>query len=136
MRFLPWRVYKLVTPSEARKHPRVPTYRRLCLPLLWLLPLLWCAGCSHLAQDSWTGRDKAQHFVGSALLAVAGSAIAEHQSASPARSRNIGFGLAITFGALKEAWDSRPNGTGWSWKDFTWDVAGAAAGYSLYALSN
>lgn len=81
--------------------------RRLSLPALWLLPLLGCTGCSHLAQGSWTGRDKAQHFVGSALLAVAGSAIAEHQSASPARSRNIGFGLAISFGALKEAWDSR-----------------------------
>lgn len=77
--------------------------RRLSLPVLWLLPLLWCTGCSHLAQDNWTGRDKTQHFVGSALLAVAGSAIAEHQSASPAHSRNIGFELSITFGALKEA---------------------------------
>ncbi len=100
-----------------------------------LLPLLGCSACAHVAQDNWTGRDKTAHFVTSAALAMAGSAVAEHQNASPARSRNIGFAFSISLGAAKEAFDSRAAGTGWSWKDFAWDVAGAATGYQLYYLS-
>jgi len=29
----------------------------------------------------------------------------------------------------------RPTGSGWSWKDFTWDAAGAASGIALWNLS-
>lgn len=101
-----------------------------------VLPLLFCSACAHMAQDSWTGRDKAEHFASSVALAYAGSAVAAHQNASPARSRNIGFAFAISLGALKETFDSRAAGSGWSWKDFAWDVAGASTGYSLYYLSN
>lgn len=57
-------------------------------------------------------------------------------------SRNIGFSLAITFGALKEACGpgDRPARVGAGRTlpgDFTWDVAGAAddVGYNMYALS-
>ncbi len=101
-----------------------------------MLPLMGCSACAHMAQDNWTGRDKAAHFVSSAALAMAGSAVAEHQNASPARSRNIGFAFSISLGAAKEGFDSRATGSGWSWKDFAWDVAGATAGYSLYSLSD
>lgn len=93
---------------------------------------LACSGCTHLAQDRWTGKDKAQHFVGSAVLAAAGTAYAERQNMSSAQSRSFGLLFAISLGAGKELWDSRQGGTGWSWKDFAWDVAGAATGYGLY----
>lgn len=100
-----------------------------------ILPLIFCSACAHMAQDSWTGRDKTAHFISAAALAYAGSAAVEQQHASPARSRNIGFAFAISLGALKETYDSRAAGSGWSWKDFAWDVAGASTGYSLYYLN-
>ncbi|BFO11507.1 YfiM family lipoprotein [Serratia rubidaea] len=102
------------------------------LHLCLLIPLLFTSGCSHLANDSWTGKDKAQHFIGSAALAAAGSAYGDHQNWSEPHSRTFGLMFAISIGAAKELYDSREGGTGWSWKDFAWDVAGAAAGYSLY----
>ena len=39
---------------------------------------------------------------------------------------------SVALGAAKEFYDSRPGGTGWSVKDFVWDIAGAVAGYSVY----
>ena len=105
-----------------------PTLRLTLISTL----LMVCSGCTHFAQDSWTGKDKAQHFVGSAVLAAAGTAYADRQNMSSARSRSFGLLFAISLGAGKELWDSRQGGTGWSWKDFAWDVAGAATGYGLY----
>ncbi len=37
------------------------------------------------------------------------------------RDRSATFGLmfSVGLGASKELWDSRPEGSGWSWKDFT-----------------
>lgn len=102
--------------------------RLLVVPLL----LLFTSGCAHLANDSWTGKDKAQHFIASAAFAAAGTAYGEHQDWSEARSRSIGLMFSIGLGAAKELYDSREGGTGWSWKDFAWDVAGAVTGYSLY----
>ncbi|SFN50790.1 putative lipoprotein [Xenorhabdus japonica] len=37
-----------------------------------------------------------------------------------------------SIGTAKELYDSRPSGTGWSWHDIAYDIAGAIAGYSLY----
>ena len=105
---------------------------RICLPLV----LLCCSGCTHLAQDEWTGRDKAQHFISSAFLAAAGNAYGERQNWSEGRSASFGLTFAISLGAAKELYDSREGGTGWSWKDFSWDLAGAATGYTLWNLGH
>ena len=43
--------------------------------------------------------------------------------------------FSLTPGAGKEWYDSRPNGSSWSWKDFAWDAAGAASGIVLWNLS-
>ncbi|EIP4374663.1 hypothetical protein LRV76_005075, partial [Escherichia coli] len=53
------------------------------------------------------------------------------------RDRSATFGLmfSVGLGASKELWDSRPEGSGWSWKDFTWDVAGATTGYTVWQLT-
>ncbi|TFZ50119.1 YfiM family lipoprotein [Serratia proteamaculans] len=106
------------------------------LHCLLVLPLvLFTSGCTHWANDSWTGKDKAQHFVSSAAFAAAGAAYGDHQNWSEARSRSFGLMFSIGLGAAKELYDSREGGTGWSWKDFAWDVAGAATGYSLYHVT-
>lgn len=36
-----------------------------------LLSVLFLSGCSHMANDSWSGQDKAQHFLASAMLSAA-----------------------------------------------------------------
>lgn len=106
--------------------------RRL-LPLT-LIPLLICSGCTHWANDSWTGKDKAEHFAASAVLAAAGTAYAHNQGRNEAQSRSFGLMFSVGLGAGKELYDSREAGSGWSWKDFSWDIAGAATGYSAYQL--
>ena len=93
------------------------------------------SGCSHMANDSWTGQDKAQHFIASAMLSAAGNEYAQHQGISRDRSAAIGFMFSVSLGASKELWDSRPAGSGWSWKDFAWDVAGAPTGYAVWQLA-
>lgn len=39
-----------------------------------------------------------------------------------------GVCVALTAGVAKEAWDSRPGGTGWDWMDLAADAAGAVCG--------
>ncbi|AXX04627.1 hypothetical protein C3D80_03160 [Cronobacter sakazakii] len=92
-------------------------------------------GCSHMAQDNWAGQDKAQHFLGSALLAAAGNEYAQRQGHSPDRSAAFGLMFSVSLGATKELWDSRPAGSGWSWKDLAWDIAGASAGYAVWQMA-
>lgn len=100
------------------------------------LILLCCSGCTHLAQDEWTGRDKAQHFISSAFLTAAGNAYGERQNWGEGRSARFGLSFALSLGVAKELYDSREGGSGWSWKDFVWDVAGATTGYSLWNLAH
>lgn len=91
-------------------------------------------GCSnlHWANDNWKGKDKAQHFAFSAGMAIAGNAYADKQNWQHRDAAQFGILLSVSLGAAKEFYDSRPAGTGWSWHDFAYDVAGAVAGYSLY----
>ncbi|WP_410749763.1 YfiM family lipoprotein [Citrobacter sp. U14242] len=105
---------------------------RLCI----LASVLLLSGCSHMANDSWSGQDKAQHFIASAMLAAAGNEYARHQGNSRDRSAAIGLMFSVSLGASKELWDSRPTGSGWSWKDFAWDVAGASTGYAVWQLAH
>ncbi|MCE0489091.1 YfiM family lipoprotein [Pantoea sp. Mb-10] len=103
---------------------------------LILCVCLCCSGCAHVAQDNWTGRDKAEHYFSSALLAAAGSEISQHQHQSRAQNLRFGFLFSLSFGAGKELYDSRSAGSGWSWKDLSWDIAGAASGIALWNLSH
>lgn len=97
-----------------------------------LMVILSCSGCTHTAQDEWMGKDKAQHFISSAFLSAAGNAYGEKQNWREEHSGSFGVLFAIDIGAAKELYDSREGGTGWSWKDFSWDIAGAATGYALW----
>lgn len=100
-----------------------------------LFPLM-LSGCSHMANDAWTGQDKAQHFIASAMLAAAGNEYALHQNLSHDRSAAYGFMFSVGLGVGKELWDSRPSGSGWSWKDFAWDIVGATTGYAVWQLAH
>jgi len=108
---------------------------RLAMRFLLLCGILFLSGCSHMANDSWSGQDKAQHFIASALLSAAGNEYAQHQGIGRDRSAAIGVMFSLGLGASKELWDSRSEGSGWSWKDFAWDVAGAATGYTVWQLA-
>ena len=80
------------------------------------------------AQDSWYGKDKRQHFAGSAVLSYG---LSEVMSPNAAFLTSVGIGLA------KEVYDyQHPEKHTASYKDFIADVAGAyvgvyAKGYSF-----
>ena len=59
------------------------------------------SGCSHMANDAWTGQDKAQHFIASAMLAAAGNEYAQHQGLSRDRSATIGLMFSISLERLE-----------------------------------
>lgn len=61
-----------------------------------------------MANDSWSGQDKAQHFIASAMLSAAGNEYAQHQGMSRDRSATFGLMFSVGLGASKELWDSRP----------------------------
>ena len=96
--------------------------------ILVLCSALVLSGCSHMANDSWSGQDKAQHFIASAMLSAAGNEYAQHQGISRDRSAAIGFMFSVSLGASKELWDSRPAGS-------AWDVAGATTCYAVWQLA-
>ncbi len=99
--------------------------------ILFMLVLTGCQGF-HWANDNWQGKDKAQHFAFSAAMAAAGNAYADKQNIQHRDAAIFGILFSVSLGAAKELYDSRPAGTGWSWHDFVYDVAGSIAGYSLY----
>lgn len=65
--------------------------------------VLFLSGCSHLANDHWSGQDKAQHFMASAMLSAAGNEYARHQGVSPDRSAAIGLMFSLSLGASKDS---------------------------------
>lgn len=80
------------------------------------------------SQDSWVGKDKELHFVGSAVLSYG---LSEVMTPTSAFLTTVGVGLA------KEVYDFKhPDKHTASYKDFLWDIAGAyvgvyAKGYSF-----
>ncbi|MDU3055596.1 MAG: YfiM family lipoprotein [Escherichia coli] len=80
--------------------------------ILFVCSLLLLSGCSHMANDSWSGQDKAQHFIASAMLSAAGNEYSQHQGMS--RDRSAMFGLMFSV---------------------SWDVAGASTGYTVWQLT-
>ncbi|STE44460.1 lipoprotein [Escherichia coli] len=63
-----------------------------------------------MANDSWSGQDKAQHFIASAMLSAAGNEYSQHQGMSRDHSAMFGLMFSVSLGASKELWDSRPKG--------------------------
>ena|SRR5688572_19789937 len=81
-------------------------------------------------EDPWWGRDKALHFGVSAGLAAGGYAAASPLVEPRWQRATLGAGFALTLGAGKELYDWSGHGHA-SWKDFAWDVLGAAVGTAI-----
>jgi len=80
--------------------------------------------------DPWFGPDKALRFALSGAIAGLGyGTTAIYPNAIPTRVA-FGAGLALTAGAGKELLDLAGYGDP-SWKDFAWDLAGAAVGVGI-----
>ncbi|HET6146490.1 MAG TPA: hypothetical protein VFH68_03100 [Polyangia bacterium] len=80
--------------------------------------------------DPWLGRDKALHFSASAVIAGAGYGGASLLTDDRRWRLAAGAGLAIAAGAGKEIADMYGDGDP-SWRDFTWDLVGAATGLCI-----
>lgn len=94
-----------------------------------LLTVVLASGVS-VAQtdpDPWFAPDKALHFAASFGIASVGYTGAAFFTEDVGVRLLVGGGLAVTAGALKELLDLAGLGTP-SWKDFVWDLLGAATG--------
>ena len=80
--------------------------------------------------DPWWGRDKALHFGASATIAAGGYGVGTLIFERRAEAALFGGGIAVGVGAAKEGLDALGMGTP-SFKDFTWDVIGAAFGVAV-----
>jgi len=80
--------------------------------------------------DPWFGPDKAVHFGVSLGLAAGGYAALSPWLESRGERALAGSAFSLTLGAGKELWDLAGHGDP-SWRDFTWDVLGTAAGIAL-----
>ena len=80
--------------------------------------------------DRWFARDKAEHFVTSAVIQVA--LFGALRMTGVRQSRALLAASTVTAGAGigKEVWDARGHGDP-SWRDLTWDGIGIAAGTGL-----
>lgn len=91
-----------------------------------LATLLLLAGLAANAEacrpyhDDWSGGDKAAHFGVSAALGVGASRLSDDPWTA--------FGLALIPGVAKEVYDSQQDCKRFSWKDLSWDAAGAYVG--------
>jgi putative lipoprotein len=81
-------------------------------------------------RDPWWGRDKAAHLTASMGVASLTYGVVRSQTERRELAVAAGFGVSVAVGAAKEALDLAGLGTP-SWKDFAWDLIGAAAGVLL-----
>ena len=101
--------------------------------LFIIIALLFTSGCATTGQhnDDWFGEDKAAHFFVSCVVAGAAAAASKDRGMDDGESFAFAMGITISMGGAKEAYDLYIKKTYWSWKDMTWDLLGALAGYSL-----
>jgi len=93
--------------------------------------MVFFASKAHASDDDpFFGTDKALHFVVAGAIAGTGYGITTAATGDRWKAFAIGGGVAIGAGALKEGFDAAGYGDP-SWKDFAWDVIGAAAGLGV-----
>lgn len=81
------------------------------------------------AHDRWLGRDKAQHFLASALIATAAQYVLVNKLGVPERrALPVSLVLSAQAGLAKETLDAyRVGGSGFSVRDLVWDGVGIGA---------
>ena len=80
--------------------------------------------------DPFWGRDKALHFAVAGGIAGVGYGVTTAVAADRWKAFAVGGAAAVGAGAIKEGLDATGLGDP-SWKDFAWDVIGAAAGLGV-----
>ena len=106
---------------------------RLLLVLLAVASVVSTSAPANAEDDPWWGEDKALHFSFSAVIAAGGYGVAVPFTEERWHRALFGGGLAIAAGGAKEAYDATGAGNP-SYRDFTWDVVGAATGVGLALL--
>ncbi|HEX5514997.1 MAG TPA: hypothetical protein VFY81_11405 [Gammaproteobacteria bacterium] len=96
----------------------------------------FACGCASKPADPWWGQDKAAHLVVSAALSATMTHLAMETGESGPRAHAEAVSVVLVLGAGKEAYDSRPGGTGWSWRDMSWNLLGALLGGVLVRLTD
>jgi uncharacterized protein YfiM (DUF2279 family) len=79
------------------------------------------------AGDRWFARDKAYHFVGSAVIQGVGHSVVRAAGAEYREASVAAGALTLGVGVGKELWD-RSRGRYFSWKDLVADAAGGSTG--------
>jgi len=97
-----------------------------------LVSTLFCSSAWAAESDPWFGPDKALHFGFSVALAAGGYAASSAWLDSRNERALAGATFSLALGTGKELWDLTGHGDP-SWRDFTWDVIGTAAGVALAA---
>jgi putative lipoprotein len=98
-----------------------------------LAATLVATGAAAADSDPWFGPDKGLHFSISAGLAAGGYGVSALVLERPWQRALAGGSFSLTLGAGKELYDLSGHGDP-SWKDFTWDVIGTAAGLGIALL--
>jgi putative lipoprotein len=85
-----------------------------------------------LAENTWLGRDKVAHFVGSAFITYWNFGVCNDWMKID-KDQSILFSLSFTLflGAGKEWSDQKLSSSGWSWQDLVYDALGVSAGLVL-----
>ncbi len=92
--------------------------------------LVLATGARLRAEDAWWAKDKAAHFGATSGLAAGGYAAGA--LVFEARDTRVASGLVLALGAgAAKEWRDRARGGTASWRDFTWDAAGAATGVAM-----
>jgi uncharacterized protein YfiM (DUF2279 family) len=85
-----------------------------------------------IPKDSFTGKDKFQHFaISAAMTAATGFVLHNHFKTNRDNAIAIGFTASFTLGGIKELIDKKTPGEQSSWKDLAADFVGCAAGAAI-----
>ncbi len=85
-----------------------------------------------MSQDSFWGKDKHQHFVGSLIHTVFwGKVFQRHLGKESPSTMGIAAGITLSLGLGKEFRDARQPGNHFCWKDLLADALGVAVGVVL-----
>jgi putative lipoprotein len=95
-----------------------------------LTGLLAGGGCASFRHpgDTWTGPDKAKHFLVGGLIGAGSALAAQSSDRSDGEAVAVAVAVALPIGIGKEVYDQRVKKTYFSGKDLVWDLVGALAG--------
>ncbi len=101
----------------------------LFILLILIISISACASVNtNKHKDDWFGKDKAQHFSVSAVIAAGTSITQTNRGKSDCDAATAGITVSIGIGAGKEYYDKYARKKYWSWKDMFWNFIGATVG--------